>query len=568
MSSSSNSFQASRFGSIRLPRHWVIAFLLVSLALRICAQNIQIISSFTFTNGAYPTATLTLGQDGNFYGTTEQGGIANPTFPQGMGTVFQVTTNGILTTLASFNFTNGASPEASLTPGKDGNFYGVTMYGGKVGARSQNGMGTIFQVTTNGALTTLASFSEAVGTSPKGALTPGKDGNFYGTTSAGGSGYGSVFRVTTGGILTALAFFSSDIGGSANGITFGNGGNFYGTCASAGGASGSYGSIFHGATNGTLTRLASFFYANGANSEAALTLGNDGNFYGTTRQGGSGGDGTVFQVTTNGLLTPLVSLSGTNGSLPEAALTLGDDGNFYGTTTEGVGKSSAGTAFQVTTNGTLTTLVFFSGGNQAFPEGGLTLGNDGNFYGTTALGGLTNSMFKTGMGTIFRLTLIPVITLQPQSQTNNPGATVAFTCEAILQPTGYQWQLNGTNLTDGGSISGATNSTLTVAGITESDAGDYTVMVSNTKGSVSSSVATLTVIGPPIIAVQPADLLVLAGTNAAFNVTITGTPPLSYQWLLNSSNILGARMPPTTSPRSIRIARATIRSSSAIRWAL
>src|ERR1039458_4794738 len=166
----------------------------------------------------------------------------------------------------------------------------------------------------------------------------------------------------------------------------------------------------------TLQTLCSFRGANGANPYAGLTLGNDGSFYGTTAYGGSG-SGTVFQVTTNGTLTTLVAFSGGNGANPYAGLTLGSDGNFYGTTETG-GSGGYGTVFQVTTNGTLTTLVAFSGGNGRNPYAGLTLGSDGNFYGTTEAGG------SSGNGTVFRLVLMPVIKGQPQSQTNNAGATV------------------------------------------------------------------------------------------------------------------------------------------------
>ena len=399
------------------------------------------------------------------------------------GTVFQVTCDGTLTTLASFvagtyGYPSGAYPEAALTQGNDGNFYGTT-------APSDADDGTIFQVTTNGTLTTLTSFSftGTNGETGKAALTLGKDGNFYGTTGGGGSGNaGTIFQVTT---------------------------------------------------SGTLTTMVSFSGTNGASPVAALTLGNDGNFYGTTEGGGSGSVGTLFRVTTNGTLTTMVSFYGTNGANPEAALTLGNDGNFYGTTASG-GSWNAGTIFQITTSGTLTTLVSFNRTNGANPTAALILGNDGNFYGITPGGGVDY------LGTVFRLSLIPGITIQPQSQTNNAGATVTFVCETILQPVAFQWQKNGTNLANGGNISGATNSTLTITGISDSDAGNYSVVVSNTKGSVSSSIATLTVIDPPIVIVQPTNLLALLGTNVAFGVTVIGTPPLSYQWQFNTTNLLNA----------------------------
>ena len=120
------------------------------------AQNLQTLVSFAYTNGSYPYAALTLGNDGNFYGTT-YGAVV------GSGTVFRVTTNGALTTLVFFDNTNGANPQASLTPGNDGNFYGTTASGGNLNLNSGEGYGTVFKMTTNGTLTTLVSFASTNG---------------------------------------------------------------------------------------------------------------------------------------------------------------------------------------------------------------------------------------------------------------------------------------------------------------------------------------------------------------------------------------------------------------------
>jgi len=529
-----------RFCDLRkLPLKFVIAVLFVASASLIGAQTIQTIySSFNFTNGSRPNG-LTLGNDGNFYGTTQSGGITNSTFTQGMGTIFRVTTNGTLTTLVSF-FGNTPYPgyqgsySSGLTLGNDGNLYGTTYEGGIYGE------GTVFKVTTNGTLTTLVSFSgsdasTAYSVFPQAALTLGNDGNFYGTTMFGGSIYdvddGTIFQVTTNGTLTALASFSGSNGTEPqSALTLGNDGNLYGTTYYGG--SNDDGTVFQLTANGTLTALASL---SSRTFPGSLTLGNGGNFYGTTEYGGVG-DGTIFQVTINGTLTTLVSFDYNNGAYPKAVLTLGDDGNFYGTTYGG-GDEDYGTIFQVTTNGTLTTLASFSGTNGAYPEAALTMGTDGNFYGTTTEGGVTNSAFPQGMGTVFRVLLTPAIIVQPQSQTNYAGAIVTFTCGTILQQVAFQWQMNGTNLANGGHISGATNSTLTISDISDSDAAIYSVVVSDAEGSVSSSNATLTVNDSPFFATQPLSQTVCAGSSVTFTAEVYGAPPFVFQWSFNRTPI-------------------------------
>jgi uncharacterized repeat protein (TIGR03803 family) len=462
------------------------------------AQTLQTLVSFNGTNGAYPYAALTLGTDGNFYGTTESGSGNNY-----YGTVFKVTTNGVLTTLVSFSNTNGAYPYAPLTLGADGNFYGTTLEGGS------SYYGTVFKVTTNGVLTTLVSFNGTNGADLYAGLTLGPDGNFYGTTKQGisSSYWGTAFKVTTNGILTTLVSFNFSPGAyPLAGLTLGNDGNFYGTTEQSiteqGGSS--YGTVFMVTTNGIFTNLVSFNFSNGSDPKAALTLGPDNNFYGTTYYGGSG-YGTVFKVTTNGTLKSLASFNYSNGMNPTAALLLGPDGNFYGTTFyAGIrGGSSFGTVFQVTTNGALTALISFSSTNGAEPYAGLTSGPDGNFYGTTYYGGITNSVYPHGMGTIYRLVLSPVINVQPQIVTSNAGVTVTFLVNATgLKPMVYQWQKNGTNLVNGGNISGATTNTLNITNISDNDAAGYSVIITNFFGTVTSSNATLIVIDPPTLALQ------------------------------------------------------------------
>jgi uncharacterized repeat protein (TIGR03803 family) len=155
-------------------------------------------------DGANPSGPLTLGSNGDFYGTTYSGGVNGGS---SSGTVFRITPKGKVTILYSFNtFTNGTSgtgPNAGVTLGADGNFYGATFSGGTAGE------GTIFKLTPAGKLTYLHNFNESVDNTgyPVWPLALGSDGNLYGTTqdcNAGGCSNESLFEITTKGVYTDL----------------------------------------------------------------------------------------------------------------------------------------------------------------------------------------------------------------------------------------------------------------------------------------------------------------------------------------------------------------------------
>jgi len=129
----------------------------------------------------------------------------------------------------------------------------------------------------------------------------------------------------------------------------------------------------------------------------------------------------------------------------------------------------------------------------------------------------------------------PSFTLQPVSQTVIAGNTVSFSASASgTLPLSYQWQFNGTNLL------GATATNLTLAIVQSANAGNYTVVVTNAGGALTSVVAVLTVLGPPYLTLQPANQMVAAGNSATFLAAAAGTPPLFYQWQFNGTNLPGA----------------------------
>jgi uncharacterized repeat protein (TIGR03803 family) len=316
-----------------------------------------------------------------------------------------------LTSLYSFctktNCADGDGVTAPLVQGTDGNLYGETAFGGGGGENSPCagiGCGTIFKITTQAKLTTIYTFCLSSstctdGSGPSGGLVLATDGNFYGVTDGGGvHNFGTVFRITPAGKLTTLHNFDNTDGWVAqgSGLIQAANGNFYGTTF-YGGAN-SEGTVFEITASGTFTSLYSFPpdskcpFCTGPNG---LTQGADGNIYGTTLGGGVTGNcntastgGTFFQLTPAGTLTTLAVFCRLTGFHPNSPLVQAANGNFYSTTAMGGVSTSAdqGTVYEMTPTGSITSLYSFCL-QTGCPDGktpiGLAPGTDGNFYGTT-----------------------------------------------------------------------------------------------------------------------------------------------------------------------------------------
>jgi uncharacterized repeat protein (TIGR03803 family) len=373
------------------------------------AQNLSFrtLTIFGWFNGAYPYSSLIQGKDGNFYGTTIFGGT------HGCGTLFKIAPDGTLTILHSFAQSDGCGVYGTLLLATDGNFYGTTAYGGTPPEQA-NGDGTIFRATPDGVITTLYNFCShalcADGAAPKSGLVEASDGSFYGTTTNGGAdcpqwteGCGTIFRFTQQGMLTTLHRFNGSDG---------------------------------------------YF------PEASLIQASDGMLYGAASDGGDlqcaapYGCGTIFRISLAGSeLTTLHQFTGDDGDQPWSRLTQANDGYLYGTTAAG-GQYNWGTIFKIDLNGNLTSLhsfdftdggnpfagliqatndglygmatasngnifqftlgeslsnIFnFDGGDGAIPEGAILQATTGQFYGTTDGGGDPGC---SGCGTIFNLNL-------------------------------------------------------------------------------------------------------------------------------------------------------------------
>ncbi len=392
---------------------WKICLALVfcaAVAVTSSATTFTTLVNFHGTTGDRPYfVDLVQGTDGNLYGTTSGGGT------EGEGTVFKITPTGTLTTLYNFCSQSGCSdgyfPYAGLVLASNGNFYGTTGEGGA----NETG-GTVFEITPAGTLTTLYSFCSQTsctdGELPEGSLVQATNGDFYGTTVSGGTyNEGTVFRITAAGALTTLYSFCSQPGCADGyfpyaGLVLASNGNFYGT--TGGGGANGVGTVFEITPAGTLTTVHSFCSAtdcsDGDTPHAALIQAANGNFYGTTGYGGASNEGTVYEITPAGKLTTLYSFcslaSCTDGATPQAGLVQATNGEFYGIT-EGGGANDDGTIFEITPAGKLTTLYSFcsqaSCADGELPFGGLALATNGVFYGTTYEGG------ANGDGTVFSL---------------------------------------------------------------------------------------------------------------------------------------------------------------------
>ena len=438
------------------------ALVCVTAAIALPAQTLTTLHRFDGADGSFVNAGLIQGLDGNLYGTT--GGVGTG----GVGTVYKITLGGTLTTVYSFcsrtGCTDGSGPQAALLLAADGNFYGTTTSGGA------GGKGTVFKVTADGTLTTLYSFcalgtpSCADGALPYAGLVQASDGALYGTTLNGGAGHrcsggcGTVFKTTPAGEFTTLHSFCAQFmeGPCADGYSpYGSlvqaaNGDFYGTTGFGGvyqtrvneGFNG--GTVFKITPAGVLTTLYSFcsqktsaICADGAWLRAGLIQAVNGEFYGTTYAGGANNGGSVFSITPSGKLTTLFSFCALIvcevGQAPQAGLVQGTDGAFYGTTYYGGAYGSpnlGGSVFRMSLRGALNTIHSFCSlpncADGQAPSAGLLQATNGDFYGTTSLGGIGSGF---GDGTIFRLSagLRPFVAIEPTSGIVGTAVTILGT---------------------------------------------------------------------------------------------------------------------------------------------
>lgn len=473
------------------------------------------------------------------YGTSYMGGN------YGRGTVFKVDTNGNgFAVLHSFNYPDGAEPEGGLVQS------GTTLYG------STGFAPVLFSLTLDGTgFKILKRYVNDDG--------PFRDlvlagATLYGTAWGPGNSQGSIFQVgTDGGNYTGLKYFTGDNGAYPMGGLVLSGTTLYGTTAQ-GGAVG----------QGVLFRLALLPSAPEIQLQPqsqSVHLGSSVNFL----VGATGsptpayqwyftGTGAIHGATNSDLQLDGIQSSKAGGY--SVVVT-----NIYGSVTSQVATLAVedpylngGPGSQWANAGETVRLSVDVEGTpplsyQWFKDGG-RLNDAGRISGaeTTVLT-LTNicgddrgdylivvtnnfGAVTSEVATVF--VVDPFLNGQPQSQSAGVGKTVALNVAAAGRPPlSYQWRRAGVDLADAGNVSGARTPTLTLSNLSAGDAAGYWAVVSNVYGSVTSEVATLSVLDPFILT-PPVSQVVVAGQTVQFSVVAGGTPPLNYQWQLKETNLV------------------------------
>ena len=509
------------------------------------------LASFNNANGSEPYGRLVMDSSGDLFGTTAQGGSSHD------GTVFELLHGSTtVTTLATFNGTNGASPKGALVLDTAGDLFGTTSAGGSAGD------GTVFEVVNgSGTITTLGTFSGMNGADPEAGLVLG-NGALFGTTYSGGtSNMGTLFEVPIGStttISTVVNFSGSNGANPDADLVFDKNNNLFGTTFYGGGSL-NEGTVFElPAGSTTLMTLAAFASTDGANPKGSLAVDGSGDVFGTASQGGNS-YGAVFEIKQGaGVITPLVTFNSANGADPRGDLVRDSSGNLFGTTYSG-GVHGFGTIFEIP-QGTsaITTLAAFND-TDASPVGGLIEDSSANFFGAASGDNATSF----GYGTIF-VAQVPKITtpLLPDwtqnqagyNQTITAGAgTGAFTFSASGQlPPGLMLSTLGL-LSGAPVVKGTFTFTVTaIDGVSGMASQTYTVTINPPVSIVTTSLANWTANQPGYKATVHA-----SGGTGAFTFTdnippglnldsttgvISGDPttPGTYSFSVTATDMTGA----------------------------
>ena len=384
----SNHSQSKRSGVIALALTILAAVLIFAgAAVPAPAQTPTTLHSFQQgqTDACEPEDNIVQGRDGNMYGV----GVSCGTF--GTGAVYKISTTG--TESVVFNFpSTWSSCFSGLTIGSDGNFYGTCF-------TNPGGNGGIFKLTPAGVFTDLHDFNGVNGdTEPVYAPVQASDGNFYGVTGFYPFSCGNVYKLTSAGVYTNLHKFIGSDCGPASSLFQASDGNLYGTlfaCAINSGIGA--GCVYKISTAGVFKEIFGFSSSTGQNPCTGVIQAKNGNLYGATNQGGANNFGNIYKLTTAGVQTDLHDFNNTtdascgdNVGRTNVNLVQVTDGAFYGV--NGInGPSGGGSIYKLTSANVFTAFLFpspFVDGDA--PLSTLVQNTNGLVYGTTPSGGPTS----------------------------------------------------------------------------------------------------------------------------------------------------------------------------------
>jgi uncharacterized repeat protein (TIGR03803 family) len=404
------------------------------------AQTLSVLHPFTSgVGGAYPSAGLSMDRAGNLYGTASEGGVVTDSCPNGCGTVFKLSlknSSWVLSPLYSFQGgTDGLTPNARVTIGPDGNLYGTTLFGGQGNCIPGPRCGVVFRLSPPARACTsflcpwmetiLHSFAGgADGGQPAGDLSFDQAGNLYGSTTEGGYtggvcgtyGCGAVYKLTPsdGGWTESVLYAfqgASDGQNPSGGVIPDGSGNLYGSTATGGNyqcEGYSCGTVFELSPSGSgwTKNILHMFQesVDGGFPFGGLIMDGSGNLYGTTSSYGPNGGGTIFELLPSDgswSFSLVYALRGGLETGPWGDLAIDAAGNLYGATKE-EGQYGYGSVFSlVPANGSWLYRDlhdFYDQSDGGFLFDGLVLDSQGNVYGTAHVGG------TYGYGLVFEIT--------------------------------------------------------------------------------------------------------------------------------------------------------------------
>jgi uncharacterized repeat protein (TIGR03803 family) len=387
------------------------------------AQTPTVLHTFEIvsTDACEPEDNIVQGRDGNMYGV----GVTCGT--NGTGAVYKISPTG--TESVVFNFpADWSSCFSGLTLGSDGNFYGTCF-------TNPGGNGGVFRLTPAGVFTDLHDFNGADGdTEPLYAPIQAKDGNFYGTTGFYPFSCGNVYKLSSAGVYTSLHTFSGSDCGPASSLFQASDGNLYGTLYSCALNGSGPGCVYKISTAGVFTEIYGFAFSTGDGPCTGVIQGKDGNLYGATNQGALNGIGNIYKLTTAGVYTDLHDFNnatdatcGDNVGRTQVNLLQVTDRNFYGV--NGInGPNGTGSIYKLTSANVFTAFLFPSPPVEGdAPLSTLIQNTNGLVYGTTAAGGAV-SCLPCSQGTFFSVSTgdAAFVNLEPTERAGLVGAHVGM----------------------------------------------------------------------------------------------------------------------------------------------